>query len=198
MTDYPCVADTDSVDLAIPGAYLLPSLNIDPDPTNALTLRDNGLYAAPSAMPGARIYAITPQAIGSSAQVTYGNLRWQSSTAMWTGSTIIPQVSGLWLFGANLNVDTGATNGTCRLEIFGIGAPSVLVASDTVASIGTFVAVPTTNETMAMNATGIVNISAGTAVQVNLAHSFGVSVNTVITEACGCEFWAHLLRPATS
>lgn len=197
MTDYPCLADTESVALAIDGTTLVPTLNVDPDPSNALSLHPNGLYAPSSVMAGTRIYALVPQAVGAGAQITFGNMRWQSSNASWTGSTIVPQVSGLWLFGACINLDTAAGAFSATAFLLGIGATTVTLGADTAASVNTFTASPTTVETIALNPCGMANLEAGVAVQCNLQHNSGPSLNTVIVEAAGVEMWGHLLRPAT-
>lgn len=195
MTSYPCVKDTESVGLAIPGAYLLPSLILDPDATNALALRDNGLYAPPTAvMPGARLYAAVAQAaIPNGSQILFGNMRWQSSNAAWTANAIVPQVSGLWLFGASIAFNTAAVLGDIRAEIITGGT---LIAGDTASSFAAFTASPTTTETLCLNPVGIANISAGSTVIVQIGHNYP-SVTTVIQEANGCEFWGHLLIPAS-
>lgn len=195
MTDYPCLADTASIDLTLPDAYLTPNLNIDPDASNALELRDSGLYAPPSAMPSTRIFQIASQAVGSGAQITFASMRWQSSNASWGGSNITVQVSGLWLFGASVQFSTGATAGSIWLNIVPTAGTLVLIASDTANSTGATAYGLASPQTHGLNPSGMAYLSAGTAVGVYCPHTFAGSINTVVMEACGAEFWACLVRP---
>lgn len=194
MTDYPCLADTASIDLALPDAYLTPNLNLDPDATNALELRDSGLYAPPSAMPSTRIYQIASQAVGSGAQITFAAMRWQSSNASWGGSFITTQVAGLWLFGASIAFSTGGTAGSIWLNILP-STGTTLIASDTANSIGATAYTLASPQTHGLNPSGMAYLPAGTNVGCYCPHTFGGSINTVVMEAAGAEFWACLVRP---
>lgn len=202
MTDYPCLADTDTILQLVDAGGYEANLLVDPATDNALAIQADGLYAPVGPLDAARFYRNSSQAIASSTPVVFTSTRYDSTNGrMFSAGNLVTSRAGLWVFGACVSFDTGAVAGL--VEAFLIASVLGTIAEDASGSPNVFGA--GTAETIALNMNGACMLAAGSTVSLLIVHSFGGTIPTIAsstppTAGAGCEFagaelWAACVRP---
>lgn len=192
MTTWPCLADTETVRLAIDEGALEADLVLSVDATNALVLTDAGLLAEPMLFPCARIYNTVSQNVATNTALTLATTRYAIGGVTVVGNTIVTNQAGLWVFGGSVSFQTGAAVGLAQALI---GPTTVAVNypdSETSYSAGANAALP---ETITLNPSNAMVLAAGVAIEMRVFHSFGGTIPTSTPlDAVGAEMWGALVR----
>lgn len=203
MTRLPCLLDSPTVAWDMDGAGLSADLVLDPDATNALAIDEQGLVAKYGAMPTARVYRTTVQAIGSPVTIAFNTTRWNTGGLVDGSSNIVTNTGGLWYVWASVGITLGAVvEQFAYMNILATGAVVDTVAQDTVS--GTQAPMAGTAESIQLEASGYFECAAATTFSVQILHNFGGTVNTVpsspaavgtAAEFAGTEMFACLVVP---
>lgn len=211
MTDWPCIADTDSVALSIDGDRLVATAIIDPDPTNAMYVRADGLAVPYGTGQSACICRPSAENIATASTPTWNTVKWDTGGVSGPGTiavlpVLVSNAAGLWAVGATVGFNTAAAVGQVQMTVVGtLGGVSTNIAVDSQTSTAVFSG--NTTETLQLNAMGYIECSVGMTFTVSIAHNFGGTIPLLpssqpaggavagAAESGGANFWATLVRP---
>lgn len=218
MTDYPCLADTATIEQLVTSAGYEADVQVDPL-NNGLSIRDAGLYSPGAICHSARIASSTPQNIPQGAgnetlNVTFNVGRWDTVARIIGASSLTTSAAGLWLFGACVGfVKPSAGFGNFVAAIVDVGGGGFGVIAQDGSYTGDTNYVPGVAETgiISLNPTGLLELPAGitfgvqaTADWAGTAYAPPTTTNasssppTAVAarnEMAGAEFWCALVRP---
>lgn len=203
MTNYPCVADTDSIALVVAGS-LHGDLILDDDLSNALLIDGaRGLGVPFGVVEAGRAFRSGPENITTGDTLSPSGLRFDTTNGqICSGSAIATSRNGIWLIGGSFAFNTAAAVGQvvatlkCNTTVVGIDSGS------SPAAFGGAL----TSETIALNPCGIIQAPSGAGITVTITHNFGGTIPTVgstnppttatvgALESGGMEWWAVLLE----
>jgi hypothetical protein len=207
MTSFPCIKDTSSIALTLGALGLTADAILDPDSTNALRI-DPGLGIALPIGPvhSARVCNSVAQNCTTADPLAWDTFRWDTTGNILGG--IVNGVfkidsPGLWMFGASVTFNVGASVGTVAVSINVAinGVLNVMFAIDGSGTQFAYAPFDTNTGTITCNPCGFLRATLSDSIIFNVTHDFGGTIPTVASsspatgavagtnEMAGSEFW---------